>query len=186
MKYYFSKRTQKVISLVQQLWTPHFLIIYSNLIMIANSFASLFHNVLNLKKNVIASRRSLPLGHHSDQMEGCKKAISYLEQKRTVMEEGRKEFSWKNLADQAERVQLVMHENDPVAVKNAYKQLFDSIVIGDLIEYGCRKMSFILKGCDTFSVAEENSIVVDQKVEAAGIEPASKCATEKAATCLVR
>ena len=54
-------------------------------------------------------------------------------------------FSWAEVARHALRVQEVMIEKDPVALKRAYFELFKSITIGAEDENGVRPMTFTLK-----------------------------------------
>lgn len=55
-------------------------------------------------------------------------------------------FNWNDLAKRAGQIQEVMAEADPVALKNAYRQLFDRIVIGDLNDQGERSIEFFIRG----------------------------------------
>jgi hypothetical protein len=54
-------------------------------------------------------------------------------------------FDWKELGGNAKRVMDVIAEHDPVALKNAYAQLFEAIVIGDMDAQGVRPLEFIVK-----------------------------------------
>ena len=74
-----------------------------------------------------------------NQISQTKKALESL--KRT-------NFSWSEVTNHAHRVQEVMAEKDPAALKRAYHSLFDSIVIGPEDESGCRQITYVLKNWD--------------------------------------
>jgi hypothetical protein len=38
-----------------------------------------------------------------------------------------------------------MEENDPVALKNAYRELFDCVIVGELDKNGKRDLKWVLK-----------------------------------------
>lgn len=57
-------------------------------------------------------------------------------------------FDWDRLGDQAVKIQKLVQENDPVALKNAYRKLFKAIVVGELDENGNRSLKFVLRGDD--------------------------------------
>ena len=54
-------------------------------------------------------------------------------------------FNWNDLAKRAGEIQGVMIEEDPVALKNAYRKLFEKIVIGPIDDQGVRNIDFIVK-----------------------------------------
>ena len=55
-------------------------------------------------------------------------------------------FNWKELADKAVEIQKYIQEKDPVALKNAYRKLFDSIIVSDEDEKGVRQLTFVFVG----------------------------------------
>ena len=54
-------------------------------------------------------------------------------------------FNWNDLPKRADEIQRVMVDEDPVALKNAYRKLFDRIVIGEIDDQGVRNIDFIVK-----------------------------------------
>ncbi len=82
-------------------------------------------------------------------------------------------FDWDRLSDQAVKIQKLVQENDPVALKNAYRRLFKAIVVGELDEKGNRALKFVLRGDDLDDyVNRADAGCVDSKLaQAEGIEP---------------
>lgn len=69
-------------------------------------------------------------------------------------------FDWKSLGVSAWKALDVMQEHDPVALKNAYQQLFEAIVVGNLDSKGVRSLEFVIRDGTApavFVTAEENS-----------------------------
>jgi DNA invertase Pin-like site-specific DNA recombinase len=58
----------------------------------------------------------------------------------------RDEFDWKGLGKNGEAVLAAIQDKDPVALKNAYRHLFEVIVVGDLDKDGKTELKFILRG----------------------------------------
>lgn len=75
----------------------------------------------------------------TQQIESTQKGIDSLKDKN---------FSWTDVARHASRVQEVLREKDPVALKRAYRSLFDSIVIGPEDSQGHRQITYVLKNHD--------------------------------------
>lgn len=85
-------------------------------------------------------------------------------------------FDWSKLADQAVKIQKLVKESDPVALKNAYRTMFREIVVGELDEKGNRSLRFILredgvyggyvnladKSCDEEEMAQEEGFSLHQ------------------------
>jgi len=70
----------------------------------------------------------------------------YIKQTKKAIESlKRTNFSWSEVAHHATRVQEIMAEKDPAALKRAYRSLFGSILIGPEDEMGCRTLSYVLK-----------------------------------------
>lgn len=57
-------------------------------------------------------------------------------------------FDWKSVKSRATEILDLIQEHDPVALKRAYSQLFEAIVVGDLDNTGKRPLQFILKEND--------------------------------------
>lgn len=68
-------------------------------------------------------------------------------------------FNWNDVAKRADEVQRVLLEEDPVALKNAYRKLFEQVVIGELNDQGVRSIDFIVKD----SIFGESVISADTK-----------------------
>jgi hypothetical protein len=83
-------------------------------------------------------------------------------------------------SQQATKVQQVMLEHDPAALKNAYRELFDRIAVGKLQNDGTRAVSFVLKdsGSSFMGVTvEEKDSVREEVAGATGLEPAASGVT---------
>lgn len=78
-------------------------------------------------------------------------AIEDCERQRVVIERGKKdlqedELDSQSLVARAEKIQAIIQERDPVALKNAYKALFEVIEVGALDKNGRRELRFKIKG----------------------------------------
>ena len=82
-----------------------------------------------------------------------------------------KSFSWTEVAGHATRVQEILKEKDPVALKRAYYSLFDSILVGPEDSQGHRSVTYVLKNWD--GSIEDISRLRAEMVEAPGVEPGS-------------
>lgn len=92
-------------------------------------------------------------------------------------------FSWSDISNHAQRVQEVMLDKDPVALKRAYYSLFKEIVVGPEDNLGNRTLTYIIKNSD--ETYEDVVRLRRQMVEAVGIEPASASDPHSGkATCL--
>lgn len=80
-------------------------------------------------------------------------------------------FSWSDISNHAQRVQEVMLEKDPVALKRAYYSLFKEIVFGPEDNLGNRTLTYIIKNSD--ETYEDVVRLRRQMVEAGGVEPPS-------------
>ncbi len=69
-------------------------------------------------------------------------------------------FPWQDISSQAKRVLKVMEDQDPLALKNAYRALFEKIEVGELNDDGSRPLSFVLKEDGSSSVTYEEKKVV--------------------------
>jgi hypothetical protein len=66
-----------------------------------------------------------------------------------AQEIARDSFDWKRLGENAKRVQDCLQENDPGALKAAYRSLFKEIIVGDPDDHGKAELKFILHDDDT-------------------------------------
>lgn len=57
------------------------------------------------------------------------------------------------LVGRAEKIQQMIQERDPVALKNAYKALFSEIVVGEWDKNGRRELRFRIRGSEGFEDA---------------------------------
>jgi DNA invertase Pin-like site-specific DNA recombinase len=81
----------------------------------------------------------------------------------------------KALVDMAEEVQGKIRLSDPVALKNAYRELFEAVLVTPAPTDGVIKLNFILRnGQDALITVEEKGSVVDRMVGPAGLEPATR------------
>lgn len=76
---------------------------------------------------------------------------------RSVIERGKIELQEDELDSQsliarAEKIQAIIQERDPVALKNAYKALFEVIEVGELDKNGRRQLRFKIKGSEDFAL----------------------------------
>ncbi len=70
-------------------------------------------------------------------------------------------FDWKTLGGNAKKVLAVVAEHDPVALKNAYGCLFESVVVGDLNDNGVRGLEFVIREGGSVVIPEEKSSFVE-------------------------
>jgi DNA invertase Pin-like site-specific DNA recombinase len=54
-------------------------------------------------------------------------------------------FNWNDLPKRAGEIQKILIDEDPVALKNAYRKLFERIVVGEIDDQGVRSINFIVK-----------------------------------------
>jgi hypothetical protein len=78
-------------------------------------------------------------------------------------------FSWQDVSKQAQKVQEIMLEKDPVALKNAMHILFKAIEIGPEDKNGFRAMRYILN--DDFDSIEDEVRLRSEMVEKKGSTP---------------
>ncbi len=93
-------------------------------------------------------------------------------------------FSWQDVSRQAQKVQEVMLEKDPVALKNAMHSLFKSIEVGPEDSMGFRTLKY--KVNDDFVSFEDEVRHSSKVVEAEGIEPSSESLRSKGGYVLSR
>lgn len=70
-------------------------------------------------------------------------ALQQLESHRAEVANGA--FDWSAMGTRAKEILDVIQENDPVALKNALRTLFEAVVVGELEAGGVRKLEFLLK-----------------------------------------
>ncbi len=74
----------------------------------------------------------------------CHEALHAIQTQRNDFEsEG---FDWKHLTERAEHIQEVVNENDPEALRVAYRKLFAAVIVGDIDKRGVRPLIFNLRG----------------------------------------
>lgn len=106
--------------------------------------------------------------------------IATLEQQRSLIEDRKQELeqssqmTWQDVAAQARKTLDFVEANDPVALKNAYRELFDVILVGEMEKDGTRPLRFILKdNLESVNLVEKTSIV-ERMAPQAGFEPATQ------------
>lgn len=93
-----------------------------------------------------------------------KNGLELITSKRRKVEEDT--FDWKELADKARKTLELIEEKDPTALKNAYRELFEAILVGDPDAEGVRELKFVLRDdfaeaaysatpAETFSIIEK-------------------------------
>lgn len=78
-----------------------------------------------------------------EKREGAEQILHRLSAQKQSLEQD--SFDWKMMGGSARKVMEVIAEHDPVALKNAYKQLFEAIVVGDLDKEGKRSLEFFIR-----------------------------------------
>ena len=66
------------------------------------------------------------------------------------------EIDWRKLGENSDRILEALKEHDPVALKTAYKELFEVIYVGDMDEYGVRPLYFVLRSDTSEGVTYED------------------------------
>lgn len=99
---------------------------------------------------------------YKEKMSDLDSKISRCEENIRVMSRQAKEvkedsFDWTEVAEKAQKIQDIWQENDPIALKEAYGQLFEIILVGDEDSQGIRPLKFVLK--DSYS---EDVILADK------------------------
>jgi len=80
-------------------------------------------------------------------------------------------FCWSTIAMQANAVLSIMKEHDPVALKRAYYELFEKIIVSAENQDGKRTLTFIIRdGGGAFEDELQDTV---KMVEVGGIEPPS-------------
>lgn len=78
-------------------------------------------------------------------------------------------FDWKKLGENAKKIQEIIQENDPGALKAGYRSLFKEIIVGDPDAHGKAQLKFVLHDDDVPPVvavtAAENYSVRGEMVE---------------------
>ncbi len=95
-------------------------------------------------------------------------------------------FSWKDIAKHAERVQKIMTDKDPVALKGAYRDLFAAIVVGQEDDLGVRQVRYVLRDQneDPAVNIHRGVRIRSRMVETVGVEPTSESDLPSESTCL--
>jgi len=97
--------------------------------------------------------------------------LEELQRQRAALERGKAdlqddELNTGTLIARAEKIQAMIQERDPVALKNAYKALFSEIVVGELDKNGRRELRFRIKGSDPLEgvVSGGTKIGIDEEL----------------------
>ena len=76
------------------------------------------------------------------------------EKKREITEQS---FNWKELGEKARKTLDIIAENDATALKNAYRELFEAILVRRSDSEGMRELKFVLR--DDFSAETTSSVI---------------------------
>ena len=98
---------------------------------------------------------------------------------RELQESKTSKFSWDDIGNQAERVFQIVSDNDPLALKNAYRVLFNEVTVGPEDKMGVRPVTYVLSQphMDEYGARSE-------MVETPGVEPGSESNPPPESTCL--
>ena len=119
----------------------------------------------------VVSAKSLitEITKHQAQLENLRK-------KRKDLEES--SFNWREVGSQAIKIQKVIQENDPAALKATYRELFEKIIICDTDNEGVRQIHFVLRNEESMGVTfEEKGSVTEKRAGWTGLEPAASGVT---------
>lgn len=78
----------------------------------------------------------------NNKISNCREKLELIKQKRQKLDLDT--FSWKDIAPKAKKIQDIMQGNDPVALKQSYRSLFQAILVGDTDKMGVIPLQFIL------------------------------------------
>ena len=111
--------------------------------------------------------------------------IEQLVQKAETLREN--EFDWNGVGKRCEVILATIKAKDPVALKNAYRQLFEAIVVGDIGPDGKTDLKFVLRGQNLGpfldSVNGRKEIRVGTKMaQVEGLEPPTQRLTAACST----
>lgn len=59
----------------------------------------------------------------------------------------------------AGKIQKLAEENNPIALRNAYRILFEKVVVGQIDQMGIRSLKFVLRSDSSSVTGEEESSV---------------------------
>ncbi len=76
-----------------------------------------------------------------------------------------------DLLDRAQETQDRIEDQDPVTLKNAYRELFEAVYVNLSPTDGVAVLTFVLRGHGASITKEENGSVGDNMVGAEGLEP---------------
>lgn len=80
-------------------------------------------------------------------------------------------ISVSTLAERAKDIQDRLQADDPVALKNAYRELFEAIYAAPVASDGTIQLRFVLNGRHPAITEEEQGSVGERMVGAEGLEP---------------
>ncbi len=97
------------------------------------------------------------------------------------------EFNWKAIGQRCEAILKFIQEKDAVALKNAYRQLFEAIIVGEIGSDGQTELKFVLNGEDDGgfpdSVNRRKKVRVDDEMaREEGFEPPTNRLTADCST----
>ncbi|MGZ3781537.1 MAG: recombinase family protein [Pseudobdellovibrionaceae bacterium] len=82
------------------------------------------------------------------------------------------EIAISELINRAENTQTRIEAQDPVALKNAYRELFEAVYVNLSPSEGSAVLNFVLRGHQSAAITlEENGSVVEKMVGSEGLEP---------------
>lgn len=116
-----------------------------------------------------------------EEIEKCQRQKATIERGRADLQDD--ELNSSSLIARAEKIQAIIQERDPVALKNAFKALFSTIEVGELDRNGRRQLQFKIMGSENFAGVGNRRNKSSIEIEMApgeGIEPPTRWLT---ATC---
>lgn len=78
-----------------------------------------------------------------DKIKRCRSSLALIDRKHGELSDT--SFDWKQLAARTQRIQALVQERDPTALKRAYQHLFKAIVIGEPDANAMRPIRHILR-----------------------------------------
>lgn len=119
-------------------------------------------------------------------IEACHKQKAVIELSKADLQHD--ELNEKSLIERADKIQAMILEKDPVALKNAYRALFSEIEVSELDQNGQRQLKFKMDGdlgkkkASPFWGLAEPFGIDNKMAQMAGLEPATKRLTVACST----
>lgn len=98
------------------------------------------------------------------------KTLRQLEDRRSLLRD--EEIDSAAISKRARELQNRIQDQDPVALKNAYRNLFEAIYVEPNATEGVVRLSFTIRDQHSVITEEEKGSVGERMVGAAGLEPA--------------